>query len=80
MAAEVAGDDGGERRQFVQIGEEVVLRTESVEHGVATEEADHLVHVREAGGGQQHLVARFEGLETARRTAARMEYRWQEEP
>ncbi len=27
-----------------------------------------------------HLVARFEGLETARRTAARMEYRWQEEP
>jgi len=27
-----------------------------------------------------HLVARLEGLETARRTAARMEYRWQEEP
>jgi len=27
-----------------------------------------------------HLVARLEGLETARRTATRMEYRWQEEP
>jgi len=27
-----------------------------------------------------HLVARLEGLDTARRTAARMEYRWQEEP
>jgi transcriptional regulator GlxA family with amidase domain len=27
-----------------------------------------------------HLVARLEGLETARRTAARMEYRWQELP
>lgn len=27
-----------------------------------------------------HLVARLEGLETARRTAARMEYRWQEQP
>jgi transcriptional regulator GlxA family with amidase domain len=27
-----------------------------------------------------HLVARLEGVETARRTAARMEYRWQEQP
>jgi len=27
-----------------------------------------------------HLVARLEGLDTARRTAARMEYRWQESP
>jgi len=27
-----------------------------------------------------HLVARLEGLETARHTATRMEYRWQEEP
>ena len=27
-----------------------------------------------------HVVARLEGIETARRTAARMEYRWQELP